>query len=93
MGKARLAVGQTIRLGPDRAERMLSAYRLNLGRGFTVVRNMIVEDIRRFSDLGAKGYVADLKEALLRFDEEPCAVFYPNAAYCCMEPEACKAGA
>jgi hypothetical protein len=41
---------------------------------------MILEDIRRFSDLGAVAYVEDLKEALFRFDEAAFMTACPTSA-------------
>lgn len=63
-------VRMTLRLAKDRPTQMLAAYRANAGRSLAKVRQMIIEDISRFSDLGACGYVMDLEEALLRFDKE-----------------------
>ncbi len=42
-----------IRFASNRPGQMMAAYRTNMKRGGVVVRNMILEDIRRFSDLGA----------------------------------------
>ncbi|CAJ0854036.1 hypothetical protein AMST5_00702 [freshwater sediment metagenome] len=67
-----------IRLASKRPDQMMVAYRANLKRGGQNVRDMILEDIRRFSELGALAYVDDLKEVLLRFDE--LAPFHPSAA-------------
>ncbi len=39
---------------------LLSSYLLNLKKGATVVRDLIVGDIRRFRDLGAQRQVSDL---------------------------------
>lgn len=60
----------------DRVSRLLESYRLNIkGRGFSAVRQMILDDIRRFTELGADAYAADLRKALFRLeDEEPEAV-------------------
>ncbi len=57
---------------------MMAAYRANLKRGSAEVREMILEDIRRFSELGAQAYVDDLTEVLFMFDEEAIAVAYPQ---------------
>jgi hypothetical protein len=55
----------------DRASRLLDSYRLNIkGRGFSAVRQLILDDIRRFADLGADAYVADLRKALFRLEDE-----------------------
>ena len=57
-------------IATNRSGRMLSGYLLNMGRGAAAVRDMILDDIRRFSDLGATGYVTDLVAALCCFDSE-----------------------
>ncbi|MGJ0509525.1 MAG: hypothetical protein ACR652_20855 [Methylocystis sp.] len=57
---------------------MLAAYRANLGRGCESVREIILEDIRRFSEMGASSYVDDLTEALYMFDEEAIVNAYPH---------------
>ena len=57
-------------LASDRSGRMLSGYLLNMGRGAATVRDMILDDIRRFSELGATAYVTDLVAALCCFDSE-----------------------
>lgn len=54
----------------DRTDRLLSSYRLNMDRGSATVRRMILEDIGRLSEMGARAYVDDLREALSRFDGE-----------------------
>lgn len=55
----------------DRASRLLDSYRLNIkGWGFSAVRQLILDDIRRFTDLGADAYVTDLRTALLRLEDE-----------------------
>jgi hypothetical protein len=51
-----------------RRDRLLAGYLLNRKRGASAVRNMIREDMRRFCDLGAKGYASDLAEVLKCFD-------------------------
>ncbi len=56
----------------DRTRRLLSSYPLNMDRGCPAVREMILQDIRRFSEMGADAYVADLRKALFRFDDETC---------------------
>ncbi len=58
-----------IQLTSKRPDQMLAAYRANLKRGVSNVREMILQDIRRFTDLSALTYVDDLTEVLLRFDE------------------------
>jgi hypothetical protein len=57
-------------LATNRSGRMLPGYLLNMGRGAAAVRDMILDDIRRFSELGASGYVTDLVAALCCFDSE-----------------------
>jgi hypothetical protein len=47
---------------------LMAGYLVNQKRGPAAVRNMIREDIRRFVDLAAKGYAADLTEVLKCFD-------------------------
>ncbi len=44
--------------------RLLSSYLLNLGRGSAAVREMIVGDISRFRDLGARQQASDLSLVL-----------------------------
>ncbi len=68
MGQA--SGGELVRLASRRSNQMLGAYRANMFRGRAEVRDMIIEDIRRFSELGASVYVDDLTEALFVFDEE-----------------------
>lgn len=70
MGTTGFGKEAPIRLGPNRSDRMLAAYRVNLARGCHRVREMILDDIRRFSELGASDYVDDLRETLSRFEEE-----------------------
>ncbi len=53
-----------------RAARLLCSYRFNADRGSAVVRNMILEDIRRFADMGADAYVSDLRDVLSSFEDE-----------------------
>jgi len=53
---------------------LLSGYLLNLWRGPTVVRKMIVADLRVYLDLGAPEYAADLLLVLRRFLSD-----YPEA--------------
>ncbi len=55
----------------DRASRLLESYRLNIkGWGLSAVRQMILDDIRRFTELGADAYVADLRKALFTLEDE-----------------------
>ncbi len=55
----------------DRVSRLLDSYRLNIkGLGFSAVRQMILDDIRRFTELGADAYAADLRKALVRLEDE-----------------------
>ncbi len=55
----------------DRTTQLLKTYRMNVdNRGFFAVREMILDDIRRFNELGADAYVADLRKALFRLDDE-----------------------
>jgi hypothetical protein len=51
-----------------RQRRVLGGYCFNLPRGKAKVRNMILKDIRSFSDLGACRHVSDLSEVLKQFD-------------------------
>lgn len=51
-----------------RQSRLLESYRFSLSRGEANVRQMIFQDIARFSDLGAYRQVADLSEVLNQFD-------------------------
>ena len=44
--------------------RILSSYRLNMGMGASVVRDMLIADIRGLLDLGAKQKAADLRVVL-----------------------------
>ncbi len=76
MGKA--SGGQLIRLASKRPSQMLAAYRANMQRGCLEVREMILDDIRRFSELGAHAYVEDLTEALFLFDEPAFFAACPN---------------
>jgi hypothetical protein len=61
---AALAIEQAIL----RQGRMMEGYCFNLPRGDANVRDMILEDIGRFSDLGVRRHVSDLFEVLKRFD-------------------------
>ncbi len=65
----------------DRTSRLLSSYRFNMDRGSSAVREMILQDIHRFSEMGADAYVADLRKALFRFDDEALGAAYSLAAY------------
>jgi len=51
-----------------RRHRVTQGYSLNLPRGEESVRDMILKDIVRFSDLGASRHVSDLSEVLKQFD-------------------------
>lgn len=51
-----------------RQGRIMQGYCLNLPRGDANVREMILEDIGRFSDLGVCRHVSDLFEVLKQFD-------------------------
>lgn len=51
-----------------RIHRMLTSYLLNCKRGPEFVRTMICDDIHRFTELGAKRYVAELIEVLKQYD-------------------------
>jgi hypothetical protein len=73
MGSSRPGGSKCLLLVPNRVGQMLAAYRANMGRGSESVREMILSDIRRFSDLGASSYVDDLAETLFMFDEEAIA--------------------
>lgn len=70
MGKVCSDGSESILVAGNRKNQMLAAYRANMNRGVASVREMILEDIRRFSDLGAPAYVDDLTEVLSIFDEE-----------------------
>lgn len=53
---------------------LLSSYLLNLERGPLAVRDMIIADLRRFHELGARQYTADLLLVLRLFlTDYPCA--------------------
>lgn len=56
------------RSSPDRHSRLLAGYLLNHERGAAFVRNMIRDDIVRFSELGARAYAMDLLEVLISFN-------------------------
>jgi hypothetical protein len=73
-----------IQLLAKRPGQMLAAYRANMSRGAAEVREMILEDIRRFSELGATAYVDDLNEALLRFDEAEFGAAYARSGVICI---------
>jgi hypothetical protein len=62
-----------------RPGQMLAAYLANMQRGSSEVREMILEDIRRFSELGARTYVDDLTEVLFRFDDAEFVVACPRS--------------
>ena len=51
----------------SRHQSLLSSYRLNLKRGPSAVRKMIVSDIRAAIDLGASKYATDLVLVLRMF--------------------------
>jgi hypothetical protein len=55
---------------PYRHCRLLDSYLLNLDRGAAAVHAMITEDIRRFREMGAAHYAADLEVVLACFVEE-----------------------
>jgi hypothetical protein len=61
---AALAIEQAI----FRQGRIMEGYCFNLPRGNANVRDMILEDIGRFSDLGVCRHVSDLFEVLKQFD-------------------------
>ncbi len=66
----------------DRASRLLDSYRLNIkGRGISAVRQMILDDIRRFAELGADAYVVDLRKALFTLEDEGPATACSAAFY------------
>lgn len=52
----------------NRVRRMLTSYLINCNRGPESVRRMICEDIQRFTELGARRYVADLIQVLKQYD-------------------------
>ncbi len=72
--------GEFIQLASNRPSQMLAAYRANMQRGCLEVREMIIDDIRRFSELGAHAYVDDLNEALSLFDEASFLAACPKEA-------------
>jgi len=51
-----------------RQRRVMAGYSFNLRRGEAKVRDMILKDIGRFSDLGAERRVSDLFAVLKQFD-------------------------
>jgi hypothetical protein len=51
-----------------RQRRIMESYSFSLARGKGRVRDMILRDIRRFSDLGACRHVLDLSEVLKQFE-------------------------
>jgi hypothetical protein len=51
-----------------RHRRLLASYLLNLRRGTATVRKMILDDITRFDDLGARAYAGELREILHCFE-------------------------
>lgn len=57
-----------IRNAMFRQRQVLAVYCFSLPRGEGNVRNMILKDIGRFSDLGASRQVSDLSEVLKQFD-------------------------
>ena len=64
LAPSELIVGVT----PSRKhEALLSSYLLSLHRGPVAVREMIVSDLRRFLELGARNYAADLLVVLRLF--------------------------
>jgi hypothetical protein len=59
------------RQGPsNRHSRLLAGYLFNRKRGAAAVRDMILADIRRFSELGATGYASELIDVLNSFNAE-----------------------
>lgn len=55
----------------DRASRLHDSYRLSIKSwGFSAVRAMMFDDIRRFTELGADAYVTDRRKALFRLEDE-----------------------
>lgn len=65
-------------LGP-RHQRLLSSYLLNLDRGATAVRDMIIADLRSFLDVGARQRAADqllvLRIFLAEYPQALCDIF------------------
>ncbi|MEK4034961.1 hypothetical protein WOC76_08940 [Methylocystis sp. IM3] len=60
---------EPVSTGPDdRPAKMLAGYLCNISRGPSTVRRMILNDIGRFAELGADGYVSDLVQTLRLFD-------------------------
>jgi hypothetical protein len=53
-----------------RGSRLLAGYLFNRKRGAAAVRDMILADIRRFSELGAVGYASDLIDVLNSYNAE-----------------------
>ena len=58
----------------DRHSRLLASYLYCLGKGPAKVREMILADLRRFLDLGARDHAADLLIVLRRFLREHPAI-------------------
>jgi len=57
-----------VKQAQSRQKRALEGYMHNLHRGRTEVRGMILNDIARFADLGARRLASDLEAVLLQFD-------------------------
>jgi hypothetical protein len=70
--------------GPNdsgRPTKMLASYLCNMGRGRSTVRGMIVNDINRFTELGAERYVSDLIRTLHLFDHARLAAEVPMRSF------------
>ncbi len=67
----------------DRTARLLQTYMMNVDHlGVDAVRELILDDIRSFTELGAHAYVADLTKVLFRLDDESALIStYSRAFY------------
>ncbi len=66
----------------DRTSKLLGSYRLNLrGRSFSAVRALILDDLWRFTELGAHAYAADIRKALSTLEQEALAQPYVPGAH------------
>ncbi len=66
----------------DRTAKLLQTYMMNVDRlGVSAVRELILDDIRSFNELGAQAYVADLTKVLFRLDDESALESTYSAAF------------
>jgi hypothetical protein len=72
-----LRLASIARSGAGRPDRLLAGYLCNIGRGPSAVRDMILDDISRFTDLGAETYALDLVQTLQLFDRA-CSMAAPG---------------